>query len=370
MIPDSPSAPLTDASAPWGLLWAYVLFSLLFSFLCSIAEAVLLSITPSYIEDLAVRRPRLAGLVKRLKQEDVDRSLAAILTLNTVAHTVGAVGAGAQATILFGSAWVGLFSAVLTLAILFLTEIIPKTIGAVYWSSLVRPTAFFVHGLTLALYPIVRITELITKSISRGKQLHVFSREEFIAMARVGEATGHLHAKESRIIRNLFRLGSLRTADIMTPRTVISAIPETAKVSEALELVAGSPFSRLLLYRNNLDEVTGFALKQDILMQKAAGRDEERLSSLKRNILAVPGSMSLSTLLDNFLEHRQHIAIVIDEHGGTRGLVTFEDLVETLMGLEITDETDSVVDMRALARKQWLERAKALGIDEEIIEEP
>ncbi|HUF10344.1 MAG TPA: CNNM domain-containing protein, partial [Rhodothermales bacterium] len=205
------------------MLILYVSLALVFSFLCSIAEAVLLSVTPSYIQSLRSTNPKRSALLKQLKHEKIDRSLAAILTLNTIAHTVGAIGAGAKATAVFGSAWFGLFSGVMTLAILFLSEIVPKTIGAVHWTQLVGPVATFVRGLIVALYPVVWISEVLTKMIAGGKVLHVFSREEFIAMALVGQETGQLHAKESRIIQNLFRFESLRVADIMTPRTVIMA---------------------------------------------------------------------------------------------------------------------------------------------------
>ncbi|MFO7760367.1 MAG: hemolysin family protein [Thermodesulfobacteriota bacterium] len=350
-------------------LIAYVLLALGFSFLCSVAEAVLLSVTPSYIEGLKEEQPKRAALLKRLKQDKVDHALAAILTLNTIAHTVGAIGAGAKATIVFGSYWFGLFSAAMTFMILFLSEIIPKTIGAVYWSKLTGPTAFFVHILIVILYPVVWISEKLTKLVARRKDLHAFSREEFIAMARVGEHTGHIQKTESRIIHNLFRFESIEISDIMTPRTVISAFPEDMSITNALELTTQTPFSRLLIYRKDMDDITGFVLKDDVLVSNTQGQGDRKLRSLKRDILAVPESISLPTLFEHLLKDRQHIAIVVDEHGGTEGLVTLEDLIETLMGLEIMDETDNVKDMRTLARKKWVERAKALGINSEIAEQ-
>ncbi|MBW1838112.1 MAG: HlyC/CorC family transporter [Deltaproteobacteria bacterium] len=351
------------------LLITYVLLALGFSFLCSVAEAVLLSITPSYIEGQKKRQPKRAALLKRLKQDNVERSLAAILTLNTIAHTVGAIGAGAKATVVFGSAWFGLFSAVITLMILFFSEIIPKTMGAVYWSKLVGPTSLFVNTLIVFLYPIVWISERLTKFISRGKDMHIFSRDEFIAMAWVGVETGQIHSKESRIIRNLFRFESLKVADIMTPRTVISALAEDMKIIDSLKQVAQTPFSRLPLYRTHLDDITGFVLKDDVLIFTTQKRGDEKLKALKREILAVPESVSLTALLECFLKDRQHIAIVVNEYGGTDGLVTLEDLIETLMGMEIMDETDDVEDMRALARKQWVERARAMGLDADILDQ-
>lgn len=358
-----------QTSMHYGLtvLAAYVLLALFFSFLCSVAEAVLLSITPSYIEDQKEKHSRRAALLKELKQDNVDRSLAAILTLNTIAHTVGAIGAGAQATVVFGSAWFGVFSAVMTLMILFLSEVLPKTLGAVYWSKLAGPTAYYVKGLILVLYPIVWLSEKFTKLFSRGKEVHVFSRDEFVAMARVGEQTGQIAGTEARMIRNLFRFGSMEVTDIMTPRIVISALPEDITIAEGLAFIEKKPFSRLPLYQADIDEVTGFVLKDDVLLRIAQGRGQEPLASLKRTMLIVPETVSLSMMLEHLLKDRHHIALVVDEYGGTAGLVTLEDLVETLTGIEITDEKDAVVDMRALARKQWKERARVMGLDVDLL---
>lgn len=351
------------------LLIIYVLLALIFSFVCSVAESVLLSITPSYIEGQKERRPKHAALLKRLRQDNVDRSLAAILTLNTIAHTVGAIGAGAKSTVVFGSAWFGLFSSVMTLLILFLSEIVPKTLGAVYWSILVGPISYFVNTLIVVLYPIVWISERLTRCISHGKDVHIFSRDEFIAMAQVGVETGHIRDKESRLIRNIFRFASLRVEDIMTPRTVIFALPENMKIIDSLEQITQTPFSRLPLYKTRIDHITGFVLKEDVLANAAQMRGDEKLNSLKREILVVPDSISLTVLIERFLKDRQHIAIIVNEHGGTDGLVTLEDLIETLMGMEIMDEKDDVEDMRTLARVQWKARARAMGIDVDIFEQ-
>jgi CBS domain containing-hemolysin-like protein len=354
--------PVENVNEAVVLLIVYVLLALVFSFLCSVAESVLLSLTPSYIEEQKEKQPKRAALLTRLRQDNVDQSLAAILTLNTIAHTVGALGAGAQATVVFGSAWFGLFSAVMTLMILFLSEIIPKTIGALYWSKLAGPTALFVNSLIVVLYPIVWVSEKMTRFISHGKNLHVFSRDEFIAMARIGEQSGQILDNEARMIRNLFRFGSMEVTDIMTPRTVISALPEDMTVADGLEYIEEKPFSRLPVYKTDIDDICGFVLKDEVLSKKAQGGSEATLQSLKRNILVVPESVSLTALLEMFLKDRQHIAVVVDEYGGTNGLVTLEDLVETLIGMEIADETDTVIDMRALARKQWEERARTMGI--------
>jgi len=350
------------------ILIVYIVAALGFSFLCSIAEAVLLSITPSYIEGKREENPRFAANLRRLKQEKVDRSLAAILTLNTIAHTAGAIGAGAKAAVVFGSFWVGIFSALMTLMILFLSEIVPKTIGAVYWAKLVKPTAHFVNILIIILYPLVWISEKLTRLISHGKNMHIFSRQEFIAMSKVGEQTGQINDNEFKIIRNLFRLTGLKARDIMTPRPVISALPEDETVENAFEFVSTRQFSRLPVFKSGSDDITGFVLKDDVLLKMARGEKEDNILSLKREIPTVPEIVSLSILLHRLLKDRHHIAIVVDEYGGTTGLVTLEDLFETLIGTEIIDESDEIEDMRDLARKLWRERAQALGIIKEFEE--
>ncbi len=358
-----PEASRAATNSDVVLLVLYVLLALVFSFMCSVAEAVLLSVTPSFIAGLEEKQPQKAALLKRLKIDDVDRSLAAILTLNTIAHTVGAIGSGAKATVVFGSAWFGLFSAAMTLMILFFSEIIPKTLGAVYWRRLTGITAMFVRGLILALYPLILISEKLTKLVARGGEVHVFSRDEFVAMAGVGEEAGQINEQESKIIHNLFMLQSLKANDIMTPRTVITAFVQDMTVSQALDTHAKTPFSRIPLYRKDMDDITGFILKDDMLLKMAQDKVDTTLESLKRDIPIVPADMSLSTLLEFFLDKRQHISLVADSYGGTKGLVTLEDVVETLLGMEIVDEMDKVKDMQALARQQWAKRAQAMGIE-------
>ena len=345
------------------LLLAYVLLALVFSFLCSVAEAVLLSITPTYIAGLRDKRPRQADMLHKLKIENVDRSLAAILTLNTIAHTVGAIGAGAKATAVFGSAWFGVFSAVMTLLILFLSEIIPKTLGAVYWRSLTSVTAYFVRTLTIILYPLILVSELLTRLIAHGKEVHIFSRDEFIAMADMGEQSGQIKEQESRIIQNLFHFESLTAKDIMTPRTVIVALQQDITVSDALMEHPHNVFSRLPIYDKDLDGITGFVLKDDLLLAKAKDKHDMPVKSLQREIMTVSDALPLSQLLEKLLDERQHIALVVDNYGGTRGLVSLEDVVETLLGMEIVDEMDKVADMQTLARQQWERRARGLGIN-------
>jgi CBS domain containing-hemolysin-like protein len=345
------------------MLIFYIVLALLFSFLCSTAEAVLLSITPSYIQGKKENSQKIYLLLKKIKLDNIDSSLSAILTLNTIAHTVGAIGAGAKATIVFGNAWFGVFSAFMTFMILFFSEIIPKTIGAVYWKNLVWPASIFINSLIILLYPVVWLSEKVTKYISKGKTKNIFSREEFIAMAAAAEHSGQLDRKESRIIKNLFCFDSLKATDIMTPRTVMFALDENLKISESAKKVSNQPFSRIPVFSADIDDITGFVLKDDILIFAAQKKANENLSTLKRKITAVPETVSLAVLFEKFLKQRHQIAIVVNEHGSTQGLVTLEDIIETLMGMEIVDETDSVVDMRVLARKQWIKRAQNMGIE-------
>ena len=360
---------VTASTGSYNALVLYIVFALAFSFLCSISEAVLLSITPSYIEREMERHPRRGRLLRALKVENVDRSLAAILTLNTIAHTVGAIGSGAEATLLFGSAWFGVFSAAMTLAILFLSEIVPKTIGAVYWQALVTPSLRFIRILIVVLYPIVWISEKLTRIIARTGGAPAFTRDEFMAMMRIGQEAGQIHSTESRVIRNLFRFGSLKVTDIMTPRTQVLALPEDATVSEAMEMVTRHPVSRLPVYDDDIDHVTGFVLRVDVLLRQAQDQPGEQLLALRRDIVMIPESLTLSLLFDRLLKDNQHIAIVVDEFGGTSGLVTLEDLVETMMGIEIMDETDNIEDLRLLARKLWVDRARTLGMETDDAEE-
>lgn len=357
------ATPADPTGGDVALLLAYVLLALLFSFMCSVAEAVLLSITPTFIGSLEKSDPRRAAVLRNLKGENIDRSLAAILTLNTIAHTVGAIGAGAQAITVFGNAWFGVFSAVMTLLILFLSEILPKTLGAVYWRNLTGLTAWYVSLLIKSMYPLILISERLTKLIAHGQKVHVFSRDEFIAMANIGEASGHINDRESRIIRNLFRFGSLRAQDVMTPRTVVVALQQDQSISQALKARVNIPFSRIPVFGADLDDVTGFVIREDLLLAQTQGTGNRPLTALRREILAVAGATPLSSLLEQLIDQRRHIAVVIGEYGETRGIVTLEDVVETLLGIEIVDEGDKVEDMQSLARQLWTKRMRGLGLE-------
>jgi CBS domain containing-hemolysin-like protein len=342
-------------SHPNDAVWlvVYILLALIFSFLCSIAEAVLLSVTPSFIESRQKSHPGEAALLKKLKLQNIDRSLAAILTLNTIAHTVGAIGSGAKATSVFGSAWFGVFSAVMTLMILFLSEIVPKTLGALFWKQLAGVTALFVQFLIFSLYPVVWVSEKLTTLISRNKEAHLFNRDELLALTRLGEKGGNVANREARILTNLLGLGQRKTTDIMTPRTVLHALPESMSIDDSLDIVVEKKFSRIPIYGESIDQITGFVLRDDILECNTQSEDSKQtLESLKRDILIVPESKDLLSLLERLILDNRHIAVVVDEFGGTDGIVTLEDLIETLFGAEIMDEMDTVEDMRKLASDQ------------------
>lgn len=349
------------------MLIVYILLALIFSFMCSVAEAVMLSITPSYIAGLEKTGSAVGAKLKKMK-ENVDRPLAAILTLNTIAHTVGAIGSGAKATIVFGSELFGLFSAVMTLLILFLSEIIPKTLGAVHWRKLTGITANFVGLLIFLMYPLILLSELLTKLVSGGKEVHAFNREEFKALADIGAAEGKIAEQESSILTNLFRFESLTAADIMTPRTVMVTLKDSATVQEVISELEDSPFSRFPLYTDSRDHMTGFVLRADVLLAGSKDQDDTRLSSLERPIEHVSQDLVLSKVLAHLLNHKAQLALVVDQYGGTVGLVTLEDVVETLLGLEIVDEADTVEDMQALARRKWRERAAKLGLKEDALD--
>lgn len=346
------------------LLIVYVALALGVSFLCSIMEAVLLSVTPSYVATMEATGSA-AGKRLAVLKADVDRPLAAILSLNTIAHTVGAAGAGAQAAVVFGSAWLGVFSGVLTFLILVLSEIIPKTLGALYWRSLAPWVARLLVPVMLSMWPLVKLSQGITWLIARGEASPVVERAEIAALAELGAREGVLRAGESRIVRNLFRFGELWAEDIMTPRTVLVALPEEATVAQALGRDEVLRFSRLPVFRGNLDSVTGFVLKSDILLHAArtGGRAADvRIADLRRPLLHVPESLPVPQLFDRLMADGAHIALVVDEFGGTAGLVTMEDVFETLVGLEIVDEVDTVEDLRELARQEWRRRARKLGL--------
>jgi CBS domain containing-hemolysin-like protein len=351
------------------LLIVYVLIALCTSFLCSILEAVLLSVTASFATAYKSDNPKVGEQLVKMKRNP-DRPLSAILTLNTIAHTFGAAGAGAQAQKVWGEEWLTVFSAVLTLAILVITEIIPKTIGAVFWRRLAGPATRVLRILTLSLYPFVVLSELLTRMIG-GKSGHpTMSREEIAALAQVGQEAGVLDEEEGRLFRNLMRFRSLRAKDIMTPRVVMITRKATMPVHEFTEDEKVGRFSRIPIWEERSDNVIGYVLRSEILA--AAARDEHKVpvGEFIKPIIVVEEDMRLQPLFSSLIQKREHIALVVDEYGGVAGLATLEDVIETLIGMEIVDEHDRVEDMQVLAREAWRKRARELGlpVDEQIDE--
>lgn len=343
------------------LLILFISLSLIVSFLCSISEAALLTMTPSYIDTLSEEDPKRAALLKNVKVDNIEKSISAILTLNTVAHTLGSLGAGAQAVIVFGNAWFGVFSAVMTLVILIGTEIIPKTIGTAYWRRLAIPVAYYVRAINIALLPIIWVTEKISRLLTRGNQESSFNRHEFLALANQGESSGQMTEMETRIIKNSLALGIINVEDIVTPRSVVTAFDENMTVGDVFAKYPKLPFSRFPIFNEDLDNATGFVLKSDLLIAKANQEIHTPIKQFRRDIHFVFAKLKLFDLLDLMLKQRVHIALAVGEFGEVKGLVSLEDVLETLLGLEIVDEFDRVDDMQALARQLMDRRMHRLG---------
>ncbi len=348
------------------LLITYFFIAIVVSFLCSMWEAVLLSITPSYAQ---IRMEEGTTLGKRLKsfKQNVDRPLAAILTLNTIAHTIGAIGVGEQAVKIWEDSnplITGFAVPVLmTLGILVLSEIIPKTLGANFWKELAPFTVRSLSVIIVLLYPLVWMSQGITRLLKKDKEASVFSRSDFVAMAEIGAKQGVFEPGETEIIHNLLRFKSVQARDVMTPRPVVKVISEDMTIREFYESNPDLRFSRFPVYEGSSQEdITGFVRKDELLRHLVEDKGKSRVGELKRDLLAVHESCPIPDLFTRFLEKREHIALVVDEFGGMSGIVTMEDVIETLLGMEIIDELDSTVDMQKLARRNWEKRARKLGL--------
>lgn len=343
------------------LLILYILLAVLVSFLCSIAEAVILSVSTSYIAS-AERDGRKFGPQLRNLKDDINSPLAVILTLNTVAHTVGAAGAGAQAAMVFGSVYVGVFSAVLTLIILVFSEIIPKALGAHYWRQLAPAAAGVLSFLVKALYPFVVLSNVLTRQFQGEKNLQGFSRKEFAAMADLGHQEGQLEAHEAAVLQNLLNLREMKVRDVMTPRSVMFSMDENCSIDSFFEEKQSKRYSRVPIY-SSPENITGFVLRGDLLAAQAAGKNDAPLANYRREMHAVIDATPLLKSLETMVGGQSQILLVVDEYGGTRGLITLEDILETLLGLEIMDESDTVADLQAVARRLGTIRKKKMGLD-------
>ncbi|MEP1307768.1 MAG: CNNM domain-containing protein [Balneola sp.] len=343
------------------LLIIYLFLAVGVSFLCSILEAVLLSVTPSFIALKKQEGTRAGKLLVELKS-DIDRPLSAILSLNTIAHTVGAAGVGAQAQVVFGNAYVSLTSAVLTLVILVLSEIIPKTLGANYWKELSGFAAQIISFLILITYPLVIMSKGITKVLANDENKETLSREEFSVMTEIGVEEGVFEEGESKIFKNLIRFSSLQANKIMTPRVVVKRFHHKKKIKEILENESNLNFSRFPIFDKNEEDIIGYVLKNDMYRELSKGNGDLTLKEIQRDIFIFPENAKLNVLFEKIIEKQEHIAAIVDEYGGLSGIVTMEDLVETLLGLEIVDEIDITEDMQKLAKANWKERSKKLDI--------
>lgn len=350
------------------LLIIYAVLSIFFSFLCSILEAVLLSVTPTFVNVKKKEGKAFAEGLEILKN-DVDKPLIAILTLNTIAHTVGAILVGAQAKNVFNDEGNGVFivSAVMTVLILVASEIIPKTIGATYWKSL---AGFTTKALNVLIFickytGLIWVLQLFTKLFGKGGHGEsVLSREDFSAMTEIAEKEGIFQENESKVIKNMLRFKEIATKHIMTPRTVLVTADANQTIQSFFETNSKLRFSRIPLYSEKSDNIIGYFLKDQLLEAIIKGKGEEKLETIKREIIVTKRDLPIPELFEQLVEKREHIALVVDEYGSVSGLVTQEDVIETLLGLEIMDESDNVADLQNLARKSWEQRAKRLGIIE------
>lgn len=344
----------------------FFIISIVISFLCSILEAVLLSVTPSFVSRMQSEKPRLGNVLSRFK-EDIDRPLSAILTLNTIAHTVGAIGVGVQAGKLFGTSNVNLYlfdatyesiiAGLMTLAILILSEIIPKTLGAIYWKQLSPFAVRAIQFLVVLLAPFVWISQWITQIVKKDGEKSVFSRADVEAMADAGLKSGAIDKEEKSFIQNLLRLENLSVKEIMTPRSVVLTLDEDLKLGEIYEEHNPFQFSRIPVYKETPDNITGVILKDEILENIAEDKHSRISFEIRRSVLFIQDNDSVAKLMDTLILKRMHLAMVADEYGTIVGLVTMEDVIETLFGLEIMDESDKVEDLQKLAKEKWKRRS-------------
>lgn len=343
------------------LLGLYLFIALFFSFLCSIAEAVLLSVSWVYIA-LLEKRGHKAGKILRSLKQDINKPLAAILTLNTIAHTVGAAGVGAQAVLVLEDISLGVISAVLTFLILIFSEIIPKTLGASYWKVLTPATAYSLNFLVFILNPFIKILEFITRNMVKTESAG-FRRNELSIMVQLSADEGHIDPQEAAILQNLLLLQKIKIKEVMTPRTVMFSDSQDLLVEEFFYKHKKSRFTRIPVYHNEQDNIVGFVIRDDLLLAQARGNSDSKLSNYVREMPTLLDNMFLSHAMKELLLHKAHICLIVDEYGTVRGILTLEDILETLIGQEIIDEGDKNVDMQILAKRLWKIKAKKLGVN-------
>ena len=341
-----------------GLLLLYILIVLVVSFTCSILEATLLSTPMSFVTMKEEEGTKVGRILKNFKQ-DIDRPISAILTLNTIANTAGAAAVGFQTRIAFPQApeIFGWISAILTLLILVCSEIIPKTLGATYWRSIIVPATPVIRVLVFLTWPFVKLAEFITKFISPDEPVQTVSREEVSAMVTVGTEEGVFKQKEDRMIQNMLKLSKVTAREIMTPSSVVEMKEESLTLREFREGET-TKHSRIPVYKDNDDFITGYVLRHTILERLSEDKFDMRLADIVRPILSFQEDESVSVIWERLLEEKEQISVIIDEYGCLRGIVTMEDVIETMLGTEIVDESDTVTDMQEYAREQWKEQQR------------
>jgi len=338
------------------LLLIFLLGALLVSFLCSILEATLMSTPLSYIQLRLEDGYKPASRMMKFKQ-DPSKAIAAILALNTIANTIGAAGVGRQATIVFGSEMFGVVSAITTVLILVFAEIIPKTIGTNHWKSLMGFAAGAIGVLITLLFPIVFCIQQLQRIITPKNSDTSISREEVGAMADVAEESGELDEDENEIIQNLINIDELTASKAMTPRVVASIAPESMKIKEFYKDKRFLHHSRIPVYSCNDEYITGYILRMEALQLMAEDRYDVTLADIRRDISSFQMDTPIEKIWDHMLSSKEQIVAIINEYGAFEGLLTMEDVIETVLGDEIVDERDVVVDMQQFARKKGLQRS-------------
>jgi CBS domain containing-hemolysin-like protein len=339
------------------LMILYFLLAVGISFVCSILESVLLSTNMPYISVMEKTRPTVGKLL-RYHKDNINTSIASILILNTIANTLGAAAVGAQAESVYGAGAVFYVSIVLTFAILFLSEIIPKTIGAVYWKQLAPIAGYVIKVFIWITYPIIILTTFVTNRITRGKTSNSLSKEELIQSTLMSEDDGVLDEKESDIIENILLLDKIKIETILTPRTVVFALEQSRSIQDIMKHEKDIfKFSRIPVYKESIENITGMVMTKKIFEQ-ALQNDKHDLSSIKKDIFNIHENIPVSKALDLLIKKKEHMFLVVDSYDQTEGIVTLEDCVETILGIEIVDESDSVEDMRMLAKQKMKAKRK------------
>jgi len=343
------------------LLIIFFLLSVGISFLCSVLESVLLSVNMSYVAVLEKERPSVGKLLRHHK-ENINKSIASILILNTIANTLGAAAVGAQASKIFGNDAVVYVSVILTFAILFISEIIPKTIGAIYWKQLAPVAAYFIRVFIWITYPIILSTLAVTNRISKGKtDAHSLTKQELLESMLMSEDEGIIDEKESDVIENILNLDNIKVSEVLTPRSVVFALDENMKIKDVIKSQpAIFKFSRIPIYRGSFEEVTGLVLTKKIFKQ-ALEDDTVPLCAIKKDMFSINENIPVSKALDLFISKKDHMFLVTDNYDQTEGIITLEDCVETILGVEIMDESDTTEDMRELAKRKMKLKRKEKG---------